>query len=257
MKKQLAYSSCILGILVLLCGCTTFGRTSAQAAGENPLAALDISSYRQNVFLGLSGPYSTQEEMVRQAITNCARNILIADAIALDSRIVSQWGTEKKYKAFAVDDHVYFDDTLLVETIERLQILSVEFDEKAGAIVIARDPARKGTKRPYQSSYDDEGKPTWLKTYPKVEGYRFGIGSSLSYYFLNDSLEAADFSSAQNLLDLGSDFTYSKAVLDVQGESMNQALYQNSRGLLQGFSIVSRYYDEETDTYWSLASIQL
>ena len=257
MKKRIVGISCLFLFLVLATGCTTYGRASIPAVQKDPLALLDVSSHEQNVYAGLSGPYSTEKEMVEQAIVNCAKNILIAEAIALDSRVVSQWGTGKTYESFASDDHAYFDDTQLAGTIGRLELVSVAFDQEAGAIVVVRDPAKKGGKRPYRSSYGEDGKPTWITAYPQVDGFLFGIGSSRPYYFLNDSLEAADFSAAQNLLDLQSDYTFSKSVVDVHNETLDRALYQNSRALLQGFSIVSRYYDKETDTYWSLASIQL
>jgi hypothetical protein len=257
MKKRFACIHYIAILLVLATGCTTLPRASGPALQKKQLSALDVSSYGQNVYVGLSGPYSTEKEMVTQAITNCARNILLGEALALDSRIVSQWGTGKKVQSFASDDHAYFDDTELAATIERLVIISIAFDDKAGAIVIARDPSKKGGSRPYQSIYDQKGKPTWIDTYPEVSGYLFGVGSSRPYYFLNDSLEAADFSAAQNLLDLQSEYTFSKSVVDVYNDTLDRALYQNSRALLQGFSIVSRYYDKETDTYWSLASITL
>ncbi|AEV28674.1 hypothetical protein SpiGrapes_0847 [Sphaerochaeta pleomorpha str. Grapes] len=253
MEKRIVGICYLFLFFILVTGCTTY-RPSVQ---KNPLDSLDVSSYAQNVYVGLSGPYSTEKEMVEQAIVNCAKNILIADAIALDSRVVSQWGTGKNKQFFASDDHAYYDDAQLANTIGRLVLISVTYDQEAGAIVVARDPEKKGGKRPYQSSYGDDGKPTWLKTYPEVGGYLFGVGSSRPYYFLNDSLEAADFSAAQNLLDLQSDYTFSKSVVDVHNEDLDRTLYQNSRALLQGFSIVSRYYDKETDTYWSLASIQL
>lgn len=44
-------------------------------------------------------------------------------------------------------------------------------------------------------------------------------------------------------------------VSDMSEGSMDRALYQVQRGLLQGFTIVGRYYDKERDTHWSLASI--
>ena len=217
---------------------------------------LDVSQYDSNVYVGLSGPYSSQERMLEMAIGNCAKNILLKEAIALDSRLVMQWSSQAGLLSFAKDAKAYYDDTRLSQTISNLEILTVAFDEKAGAVVIARNTAEKGKKRVYHSTYTHGGKPTWMYTYPSLEGYCFGIGSSKSHYFFNDSLEAADFEAAQNLLDLKTEHSFLKSLVTSQSgttESMENALYQAQRGLLEGFSILARFYDPETDTYWSLA----
>jgi hypothetical protein len=67
-------------------------------------------------------------------------------------------------------------------------------------------------------------------------------------------LEAADFAAAQNLLDLKTDHALSVEKVSTHDEVMQRDLYQAQRGLLSGFTILARYYDKETQTYWSLAS---
>lgn len=218
------------------------------------LSYLDVSAYPSNVYVGLSGPYSTKEKMVEQAILDCAKNVLIKDAIALDSTLVLQWNSSVGLKSFASDQMAYYDDTALRATIDALQILEIHFDQDAGAVVIARNNLEKEEKRVYTTKLDSNGKPQWLATYPKISGYRFGIGSSRPYYYLNKTLEAADFMAAQNLLDLNTEHAFSIEKVQTNNDAMERALYQAQRGLLQGFSILARYYDETTDTYWSLAS---
>lgn len=36
---------------------------------------------------------------------------------------------------------------------------------------------------------------------------------------------------------------------------METGIYQASKALLQGFMVVSRYHDQETNTYWSLVAV--
>lgn len=237
-------------ILLVFSSCATVGREG----GSDVLASLDVSKYPGNVYVGISGPYSTKERMVEEAILSAAKSIHLNQAIALDSRLVTSYHSSVGLTSFAVDESAYFDDTAIAQTIEALKVLSVQFDEQAGAVVMVAYPEQKEQKRIYQSIYDDQGRPTWLKTYPKVEGYRFGIGSAKRYYFLNDSLEAADFAAAQNLLDLKTDHALSVEKVSTHDEVMQRDLYQAQRGLLSGFTILARYYDKETQTYWSLAS---
>ena len=247
---------CIL--LVSLIGCSTTGGVSEMQAEENALSLLDLSNHPANVYVGISGPYSTQERMVEEAILACAKSILLEKALAMDNTLVMQSSSNKGLLSFAQKEKAYYDDNTLKEIVEALEVLSFTFDPKAGAVVLARYPDASHTKRSYKAIAGLAGKPDWLDTLPKVDGYRFGIGSSKSHYFLNDSLEASDFAAAQNLLDLNTEHTFSKSLNTTRegsASSMDNVLYQAQRGLLLGFTIVDRYYDKESDTYWSLASI--
>lgn len=256
MNKRQLVLGCILVLVSLYTGCTTSKGASESSVPNQRLALLDVSAYDSNVYVGLSGPYLSQERMVEMAILNCAKNILLKEAIALDSKLVMQWSTQAGLLSFAKDAKAYYDNTRLSQVIDSLEIITIEFDEQAGAVVIARNTAEKAKRRPYQSTYASDGKPTWISTYPQVKGYQFGVGSSKAYYFLNDSLEASDFEAAQNILDLKTEHSFLKSLTTTQSgstDSMENALYQAQRGLLEDFSILARYYDQETDTYWSLA----
>jgi len=238
-------------VVMLVSACTT---TSVPSAEEDALSRLDVSKYPSNVYVGLSGPYSTQERMVSEAILSAARSIHIKQALALDSRLVTSYRSDKGLQSFAKDEAAFFDDTAMAETINQLEILEVYFDPEAGAVVIVKNRQEDGEDRIYESEYNKEGKPTWLALYPKLDGYRFGVGSAKRHYFLNNSLEAADFAAAQNLLDLKTEHAYSVENVTTKNELMERSLYQAQRGLLKGFTIIARYYDKETDTYWSLAA---
>ena len=238
-------------VVMLVSACTT---TKVPSAEEDALSRLDVSKYPSNVYVGLSGPYSTQERMVSEAILSAARSIHIKQALALDSRLVTSYRSDKGLQSFAKDEAAFFDDTAMAETINQLEILEVHFDPEAGAVVIVKNRQEDGEDRIYESEYNKEGKPTWLAVYPKRDGYRFGIGSAKRHYFLNNSLEAADFAAAQNLLDLKTEHAYSIENVTTKNELMERSLYQAQRGLLKGFTIIARYYEKETDTYWSLAA---
>ena len=164
---------------------------------DNELSLLDLRSHPANVYLGISGPYSTQERMVEKAILACAKSILLEKALAMDNTLVMQSNSNKGLLSFAQKGKAYYDDTSLKDVVEALVVLSVTFDPKAGAVVLARYPDSFHTKRIYTASVSSHGRPDWLVRLPQVDGYRFGIGSSRAYYFLNDSLEASDFAAAQ------------------------------------------------------------
>ncbi|HKM06832.1 MAG TPA: hypothetical protein VJ869_07555 [Sphaerochaeta sp.] len=247
---------CIL--LLSLFGCSTTGGVSEERAKDDILSFLDLSGYAANVYVGISGPYSSKERMVEEAILSCAKSILLEKALAVDSTLVMQESSNKGLVSFAQKEKAYYDDESLKAVVEALVVLSIDFDAHAGSIVFSRYPEGSPVKRSYKAKIGSALKPDWLDAPPEVDGYRFGIGSSKAYYFLNDSLEAADFAAAQNLLDLKAEHVFSKSLNTTRegtANSMDSVLFQAQRGLLLGFTIVDRFYDKESDTYWSLASI--
>lgn len=244
-------------LMLSLIGCYTTGGVSDQGV-DDVLSFLDLRNYPANVYVGISGPYSTQERMVEEAILACAKTILLERALSMDNTFVMQTSSKKGLLSFAQKETAYYNDTTLKEVIEALEVLSISFDPDAGSIVIARYPDGLQKKRSYKTTYKSDGKPDWLIKLPQVDGYRFGIGCSKAYYFLNDTLEASDFAAAQNLLDFNTEHVFSKSLSttrDGSVSSMDNVLYQAQQGLLEGFAVVDRYYDKESDTYWSLASI--
>lgn len=250
--------SLICMLLLSLLGCSTTGGPSEQRVEGSVLSLLTLSNYPANVYVGISGPYSTKERMVEEAILACARNILLERALALENTLVMQESGNKGLLTFAQKEKAFYDDASLAEVVAMLEVLSILFDAHAGSVVLARYPDSPHSKRIYTATVGPGGKPDWLSKLPKVDGYRFGIGCSKAYYFLNDSLEASDFSAAQNLLDFNTGHAFIKALSTAREgsvNSMDNVLYQAQRGLLLGFTIVDRYYDKESDTYWSLASI--
>lgn len=249
-------------MLLFLFGCSVLGVNVSDAAGPTEVGfpvLPDINVYPSNVVIGVSGPYSTKERMVEEAILGCARLVALSEALAVDNRVVTQWDSKKGLRSFATEGNAYFDDSSLAEIIGRLVILEIIFDKEAVAVVVACDGTHKPDDRPYVGSLGPDGKPQWLTNIPKSEAYRFGVGSSGSYRFLNDSLEAADFEAAQNLLDRHADQLYAKGFTKtVQNQTetrMETGIYQASKALLQGFMVVSRYHDQETNTYWSLVAV--
>lgn len=241
----------MLCMVVLLFGCTT---KAVSPDKPDALASLDVSAFPANVYVGISGPYSTQERMVSEAILAAAKSIHLKEALALDSRLVTSYHSGEGLKSFAKEEAAFYDDSSMAKTISQLEVLDIQFNPEAGAVVVVKNNQEEETKRIYESEYNQAGKPTWLNVYPKVDGYRFGVGSAKRHYFLNNSLEAADFSAAQNLLDLKTEHAYSVENVTTKNELMERSLYQAQRGLLKGFTIIARYYEKETDTYWSLAA---
>lgn len=261
MKSKRVLELLVVVITILLSGCQSSGllQTREGYSPEDFYSLIDVAPYPTDCFVGISGPYSSQERMVKEAIISCARQVALNEIIEIDSRIVTQWDSKRGLLSFATEEKAYYDEKTLAPIIERLEILSIDFDTKAGAVVVAQDPLKTGIERPEIKGLDKKGKPLWISTFPKHEAYYFGVGTSGPYRFLNDSLEAADFTAAQDLLNKYPDFLFAKSYVNVQEGSgvilMESGTYQDARGILRGFMVVSRYYDELTKSFWSLVAV--
>lgn len=263
MSRKVLLAASLIGMLLLLyISCSSLEQSltkNAIAPKGNILFEIDPSKYPANIVIGISGPYSTQERMVQEGIISCARLIALSEAIAVDNRIVTQWDSNKGLRSFATEGNAYYDNSVIGKIIDRLEIVSFSIDKEAGAIVVACDITREAFPRPLVDGIDSQEKPRWLYELPESDEYRFGVGMSGPYRFLNDSLEAADFEAAQDLLARYTDQLYSKAYSKVssskEGEMMETGVYQASEGLLEGFMVVARYFDAETNLYWTLAAV--
>lgn len=136
-------------LVVLLCfGCTT---TSVSRPEDDSL------SYPSNVYVWLSGPYSTQERMVREAIISVARSMHVKQALALDSRLVTLYRSDKGLQSFAMDESAFFGDTAMAGTISQLEIFDIHFDPGAGAVMVMKNTQEDQEARVYESEYSQEG----------------------------------------------------------------------------------------------------
>jgi hypothetical protein len=221
---------------------------------EDSIYPLDISRYPSNVYVGISGPYSTRERMVEEAILAAAKSIHLKAALAMNSRLITSEHSDRGLRIWATEEKAYWNDTALAATIEVLQVIDITFDQQAGAIVVVQNPMEKPTERIYRTTWDRQGRPTWLKSWPAVDGYRFAVGATNQYYYLNTTLEAADFAGAQLLLDLKSDHVFSVENVSTYNELMERVLYQAQMGVLKGFTVIDRYYDEQARIYYSLVA---
>ncbi len=203
MKRQKVLELLVVVTIILLSGCQSNGlmQIGEGHKSKSVFSLIDVAPYPTDYFVGISGPYSSQETMVKEAIISCARQVALNEIIEIDSRIVTQWDSNKGLLSFATEEKAYYDETTLAPIIERLEILSITFDASAGAIVVAQDPQKKGIERPQVMGLGKKGEPLWITTFPEHEGYYFGVGTSGPYRFLNYSLEAADFTAAQDLLN--------------------------------------------------------
>ena len=256
MKKILI----ILFIIIVFNGCASL-QNEVQLIEQNSiqkdLKLLNLSEYKDNVYVGVSSIYSSKKKMLEVAIMNVAKNILINEYLVLNKSLISKSNSELGYTHFESNELFVYQDKYLPKIIESLEILKVFFSKEAGCIVIARDTRVRGNNRVYKVEYDAQGVPTWVNERPKIEGYFVGIGSTLGYRLFVDSLYAADH---EAVYDISSQYGNLSAYLNNYyalkqtnfcSVSIEGKVYREL-AVLANLKNVDYWYDDKNNIFYSL-----
>ena len=176
-----------------------------------------------------------------------------------------------------------------IENIKsRLKVLEV-LTRTEGTIIIAMDPMKNETSRPYAQQFDPSGKPTWVDNPPDIPGYTVAVGETLAHAYVRDSLEAADIAAAYALLDKSANTVTEARSYSVNAQksgtqqsagscvdpgvdtgvstgigvgpvspsdSLDHGTMQISRGILTGFTVLAHWRESATNKFYSLALTQ-
>jgi hypothetical protein len=226
----------------------------------------NLDRYPANVFMGVSAPYVNTDRMVSEALYNCARSIAIGQRLQVSSALVSESSSSGGLLSFATEGGAKYLEDEIADILDRLELLEVRSGSRGGVVVIAADPEVPALSRPFVQEFDASGKPLWVDALPEIPGYLAAVGSVLGYRFERDSLEAADVTAAELLLNKSP-----KAVTNAQSysvssshkssagslESFQEGVLQKSEGALEGFYVLARWHDAAANYYYSLAVIPL
>ncbi len=224
---------------------------------QNDLSLINLSKYDDNIYVGVSNPYYTKEKMLEVAIINVAKDILIDEYLVLKKSIASEKKSDLGYTYFDTDELFVYRDENLSEIIKSLEILKIYFSDEAGCIVIAKDTRVKGSARIYKPILDEDGVPTWVKQRPQIDGYIVGIGSTLGYRLLGDSLLAADH---EAIYDISSQYGNLTSYLqnyfvlkqtDFSTFSQEGKLHKEL-AVVEGVKNIDYWYDRENNMFYSL-----
>ena len=257
MKKYLLY---LFALMILFNSCVSSQVETQQVdkrTTQDILSLVSLSSYADNVYVGVSNPYVTKEKMLEVAILNVAKDILIDEFLVLNKLIISNTSSNIGYTYFDTDELFVYQDEHLPEIIKSLEIQEIYFDKDAGCIVIARDTRVEGKERVYKPTYDKNGVPTWIDNRPQVDGYIVGVGSTLGYRLLGDSLLAADH---EAIYDISSQFgnldSYIKNYYALKQNDLytlsKEGKVQKELAVVSGLTNIDYWYDRENNMFYSL-----
>lgn len=224
---------------------------------QEDLSLLNLSKYKDNVYVGVSSIYSTKEKMLEVAIMNVAKNILIDEYLVLNKSLTSEIKSNIGYTYFDTAELFVYKDENLPSIIKSIEILKIYFAGEAGCIVIAKDTRVSGKKRVYTPEYDENGVPTWINERPVIDGYLVGVGATLGYRLFVDSILAADH---EAIYDLSSQYGNITSYLqnyfvlkqsDFSTYSQEGKIH-NELATVEGLENVDYWYDKENNMFYSL-----
>lgn len=251
LSSRVAVSILLLFVLLSLCSCvSTSSIVDYSSLSDSELIQClfdDYSAYKGSVCMGISGPYSNKTTAVSVATQNCLQILAFYRGLAVQTDYNSIIRSSEAEDLFSSDSFAGTVDSVYESVASEMEIVDVKwYGGCVGAVVFAKLPEMKGV-----SSWKD---CNWLEQVPELDGYYVAVATSdKTYSFLNSSIEAATFRTAQRLLDENKDtITVSVSNVETDSKSYNEDSYSISGNRISEFLILDYEYDALTNKVYAL-----
>lgn len=258
MKNKKVFSVLLSLIVLLFFSCSTTAVTSqtySKPVEDLNLILDEISECANGVYSGISGVYSTSDKMMGMALMDAAKNVLLHNKAALKTQTYGEGNDDTSMLVF--DEQIQYSDEQLLTVIKNLEVISIVFSDSLGCVVLTKYLDSNDDFPSFNLKRDEANIPLWTQENYKVPGYIIGIGSTMHYSTVWDSIEAADFLSVNSIFAQVSDidgFVIHNQMLN--NGVYNDKSYQGNINSISGVKIIARYYDVENDLYYSLAMLK-
>lgn len=218
------------------------------------------NGYRGRVYLGISGPYESDAQATEVAVMNCAKNIALSEELRVRSDVDLKSITKYNYEKFKIYSKSIYDVYKLKTILNNMEILTIERGEyDTGVYVLAYYDGSESKGFDFPVSYDANGRPSWIENPPQMLGYITGVGVAKGYYYLQDSIEAAAFEGAIDLIfQQDRALVVSSEMINILDSAIRQEMtrdvYQINYGMLDGFTVLAYWHDQQERTYFALVA---
>ena len=225
------------------------------------ISLFDIyNGYRGRVYLGISGPYDSDKQATEVAVMNCAKNIALSEGLIVRLDVDLRSITKYNYEKFKINSKSIYDVNKINTILNNMKILTIgrgEYD--TGVYVLAYYDGSENKSFDFHISYDTNVRPSWIENPPQLPGYITGVGVAKEYYYLQDSVEAAAFEGAIDLI-----FQHDKALVvsneiinisdSANRQEMTRDVFQINYDMLHGFTVLAYWYDQLERTYYAFVA---
>ena len=244
-----------IAILILL-GFAVFSPQSpflAAASGSAEFNSVfsDYEEYEGSVYMGISGPYTDQETAYRKALENACTMAAVAQSLRMRADLDMVTDTRRDIDRFKVYSSGVYSQEVLDDVMAGMEIENlIWYGGDVGAVAFIR----YGNAERLSWNHD----PSWITKGIEIPGYVFAVGTVGEYYYIQDSINAAAYEGAVNLVP-----NHQKSIIAVNEESMMDTddmtvySYQIGYNILERFTVLAYYYDATARTYSALVGARL
>jgi hypothetical protein len=237
-------------LLLFGCGSAPSSKTDAKVENNKLLNTyMDVSTYRENVYVGISWRMSTPEKERDGVIENIANQIAMKQRLSIDTVqvVLNKNGTLQNF----YDSNLDYDDTKVDEIKKDITIID---SYVLPDIIVAIGRYTKDIASPLFIQ-EHSAKPAWINTMPKIDGYDVGVGMVGRYANMATGMVVADIYAAHKIAQKHKSYIDSfvgSKNSNAHGTSSSGSV-NLSKAELTGFRIIDRWVEPDGSAYYSLA----
>lgn len=247
-RRPVLLAAIVMALAVISPGPTLFAATKAEQYGE----VFEVyEEYEGSVYMGVSGPYLDKAEGFRQALTNACTMAAVAQSVRMRADYDIRVDDRRDINSMDVYSSAVYDQETLNDVYQNMELVSLEwFGGEVGAVAFIR----YGSVERIEWDHDDD----WTSIATEYPGYVFAVGEVGEYYYIQDSINAAAYDAAVNLVDVSADTLYAvNEVTRTDNSNMRVNSYQIGVNVLEGFTVLAYDYDPKTRTFYALAGAEV
>lgn len=244
----------IVLIIAGLAALSPQGPSIYAAAGRdafNSTVFRDYEEYEGTVYMGLSGPYTDKAKALRVALENACTMASVAQELRMRADLDIHTDTRRDIDRMRVYSSGDYSPEIYSDVMKNMEIVDLVWygdDIGAAAFISYGDASR------IEWDHDVD----WEKQPIKVPGYVFAVGTVKEYYYIQDSINAAAYEGAVNLvLNHQDSIVAVNEEISMDEENMEVYAYQIGFNILEGFTVLAYSYDPAARTYSALVGAKL
>lgn len=239
--------------ICILSSCTTSENIEMQNDFDEIFA--DFEALEGTVYMGISGPYTDQEKGMKVALENAMTMAALSRELRMradvDMRTDDSGRRDSTY--FDVYSSGGYSSQAMMDVVDNYSVVSTSWyggEIGAAVFIICTDEDQSPIKWNHEVS--------WLEESVEYPGYVFATGTVDEYYYIQDSINAAAYEAATNLvLNHSSTLMVVNEIVQNTTYSMDVDSYQIGVGILKGFKVLAYKYDAIDRTFSALVGAEI
>jgi hypothetical protein len=207
--------------------------------------------------IGISGKQSKPENEIIIARNNAAEKLSMYHNLLIDFQNIQGSG------ANILDYHNTTYVNVKYDTNIEQYLENLTFNEEKDFFTINRNtvirfsyPVFPAVKITQETTYDESGKPEWIKTFPiDTDDFCFGVGMAAKQQRFTDTVMKSMINAAASIVSRNASMNTVDAneVVSHMTTTHSSFIHQESKGKLNNFYVLETWIDPNSGAVWTLA----